>query len=255
VAFRRRRWRDARPEEDRVRVNHAIRVPEVRVVNEDGQQLGVMPTKGALEIAGRIGLDLVEIAANADPPVCKIMDYGRYKFEAKKKAATAKKAQHQSALKEVKLRPRIDDHDLEYKLRNAKKFLFAGDKVKATVMFRGREIVHQHLGRELLESVAERLSEFANAESKPSMEGRMLSVVFAPNRAAIEKLKVEARRSGDSELDDSELESGAIEAFAASETDETDETDEMDEAAVDQEAEGSEGSGAPPPAETGEDHA
>jgi len=199
VAFRRRRWRDARPDEEKVRVNHSIRVPEVRVVNEDGQQLGVMPTKGALEIAGRIGLDLVEIAANADPPVCKIMDYGRYKFEIKKKAASAKKAQHQSQLKEIKFRPRIDEHDLDYKLRNARKFLFAGDKVKCTVMFRGREIVHAHLGRELLDSVEERLADVANPESRPSMEGRMLSVVFAPNRQAIDKLRADEQREEESE--------------------------------------------------------
>jgi len=199
VAFRRRRWRDARPEEDRTRVNYAIRVPEVRVVNEDGQQLGVMPTRSALEIAGRIGLDLVEIAANADPPVCKIMDYGRYKFEAKKKAASAKKSQHQSQLKEIKFRPRIDEHDLDYKLRNARKFLFAGDKVKCTVMFRGREIVHSHLGRELLEVVSKRLAEVANAEGRPSMEGRTLSVTFAPNRQAIEKLKAEERKRAEEE--------------------------------------------------------
>jgi translation initiation factor IF-3 len=202
VAFRRRRWRDARPDEDKVRINHAIRVPEVRVVNEDGQQLGVMPTKGALEIAGRIGLDLVEIAANADPPVCKIMDYGRFKFEAKKKAATAKKAQHQSQLKEIKFRPRIDEHDLDYKLRNARKFLFAGDKVKCTVMFRGREIVHAHLGRELLETVEQRLGDIAISEGRPSMEGRMLSVVYAPNRQAIDKLRAEQAREEDMETEE-----------------------------------------------------
>lgn len=202
MAFRRRRWRDVRPEEDRVRVNQGIRSPEVRVVNEDGQQLGVMPIKGALEIAGRIGLDLVEIAANADPPVCKIMDYGRYKFEVKKKAATAKKAQHQTQLKEIKFRPRIDEHDLDYKLRNARKFLFAGDKVKCTVMFRGREIVHSHLGRELLETVTQRLGEIATSEGRPSMEGRTLSVTYAPNRQAIQKLKLEQRNAG--EPDESE---------------------------------------------------
>ena len=202
MAFRRRRWRDARPDEDKVRINHAIRVPEVRVVNEDGQQLGVMPTKGALEIAGRIGLDLVEIAANADPPVCKIMDYGRFKFEVKKKAATAKKAQHQSQLKEIKFRPRIDEHDLDYKLRNARKFLFAGDKVKCTVMFRGREIVHSHLGRELLDTVEQRLGDIAISEGRPSMEGRMLSVVHAPNRQAIDKLRAEQAREEDMETEE-----------------------------------------------------
>ena len=190
MGFRRRRWRDTRPEQDRIRVNHHIRVPEVRVVNEDGLQLGVMATEAARDIARRVGLDLVEISANAKPPVCKIMDYGRYKYELKKKAATAKKSQHQSQVKEVKFRPRIDDHDLDFKLKNARKFLFEGDKVKCTVMFRGREIVHTQLGRDLLRRVGERLELIANVESMPQMEGRTLSMTVAPNRGAIEKLKV-----------------------------------------------------------------
>ena len=194
MAFRRRRWRDVRPDEDRVRVNRAIRSPEVRVVNEDGQQLGVMPSHAALDIAHRIGLDLVEISANADPPVCKIMDYGRFKFESKKKAGSQKKSQHQSQLKEIKLRPRIDEHDLNFKLNNARKFLIAGDKVKCTVMFRGREIVHQHLGRELLDVVGQRLGDIANAEGSPDMEGRALSLTYSPNRQAIEKAKAEQKR-------------------------------------------------------------
>jgi translation initiation factor IF-3 len=194
VAFRRRRWRDVRPDEDRVRVNRAIRSPEVRVVNEDGQQLGVMPAHAALDIAHRIGLDLVEISANADPPVCKIMDYGRFKFESKKKAGTQKKSQHQSQLKEIKLRPRIDEHDLDFKLKAARKFLFAGDKVKCTVMFRGREIVHQHIGRELLDLVGQRLGDIAHAEGSPDMEGRALSLTYSPNRQAIEKAKAEQKR-------------------------------------------------------------
>ena len=189
MGFRRRRWRDVAPEKDKVRVNRAIRVPEVRVVNDDGKQLGVMPTDAARDIASRSGLDLVEISPNGDPPVCKIMDYGRYKYEQQKKASQAKKTQHQSQLKEVKFRPRIDDHDLEFKLKNARRFLFDGDKVKATVMFRGREIVHTAIGRDLLDRVAERLSEFARPESRPQMEGRMLTMIFAPDRHAIERIK------------------------------------------------------------------
>ena len=129
MGFRRRRWRDARPEEDKIRVNRAIRVLEVRVVNEDGQQLGIMATETARDIAGRVGLDLVEISPTAAPPVCKIMDYGRYKYELKKKAASAKKSQHQSQLKEIKLRPQISEHDLDFKLKNTRKFLLEGDKV------------------------------------------------------------------------------------------------------------------------------
>jgi translation initiation factor IF-3 len=189
VAFRRRRWREVAPEKDKVRVNRAIRVPEVRVVNDDGQQLGIMPTDAARDIAGRLGLDLVEISPGSDPPVCKIMDYGRYKYEQQKKSAQTKKSQHQSQLKEIKLRPHIDEHDLEFKLKNARRFLFDGDKVKATVMFRGREIVHTAIGRQLLERVTEALAAFAKPETAPQMEGRMLSTIFAPERHAIEKIK------------------------------------------------------------------
>ncbi len=189
MGFRRRRWRDVKPEEEKVRVNWRIRVPEVRVVNEDGQQLGVMATETARDIAARIGLDLVEISPNAKPPVCKIMDYGRYKYELKKKASSAKKTQHQSQLKEVKLRPQIDEHDLAFKLNNARRFLLDGDKVKTTVMFRGREIVHTQLGRDLLEQVVERLEGVAKPESAPQMEGRTLSMILAPDKDGIRRIK------------------------------------------------------------------
>jgi translation initiation factor IF-3 len=194
VGFRRRRWRDLRPDEDKVRVNRAIRIAEVRVVNEDGQQLGIMPTDAALDIAQRIGLDLVEIAPTARPPVCKIMDYGKYKYEAKKKAAASKKTQHQSQLKEIKFRPRIDENDLNTKMNQARRFLMEGDKVKCTVMFRGREIVHAHVGHQLLKTVEARLLDIATIEGRPSMEGRTLSVGFAGNRQAIDKLKAQIER-------------------------------------------------------------
>ena len=199
MGFRRRRWRDLKPDEDKVRVNRAIRVPEVRVVNEDGQQLGVMTADAARDIAGRIGLDLVEIAPGGKPPVCKIMDYGRYKYELKKKAATAKKAQHQSQVKEIKLRPQINEHDLDFKLRNARRFLEEGDKVKCTVMFRGREIVHTKVGRDLLKSVAERLEVVANKESEPIMERRTLSFTLAPNRQVMDRMK-QQRKAAQQEL-------------------------------------------------------
>lgn len=189
MGFRRRRWRDLRPEEEKVRVNKRIRVPEVRVVNEDGKQLGVMPTDAALDIADRSGLDLVEISPNGQPPVCKIMDYGRYKFEQKKKASEARKTQHQTQVKEVKFRPQISDHDLHFKLRNARKFLFDGDKVKCIVMFRGREIVYTNLGRELLMRVAEIMKEISTTEQSPKLEGRAMAMTLAPVRAAIERLK------------------------------------------------------------------
>ena len=221
MGFRRRRWRDVKPEEDKIRVNQRIRIPEVRVVNEDGQQLGIMSTDAARDIAARIGLDLVEISPNGQPPVCKIMDYGKYKYELKKKASVAKKSQHQSQVKEVKLRPRIDEHDLSFKVNNARRFLIDGDKVKCTVMFRGREIVHTQIGRELLEQVQERLSEVAKPETRPQMEGRTLSMIFAPDKTAIKRIKAQeqaAASAGASAGDGAEAEelpAPAAEAAAA----------------------------------------
>ncbi len=191
MGFRRRRWRDLRPDEDKVRVNAAIRAPEVRLINDDGQQLGVMASDAARDVAGRVGLDLVEIAPTARPPVCKIMDYGRYKYEQKKKAASAKKSQHQTQLKEIKLRPRIDDHDLDFKLRNARKFLIEGDKVKCTVMFRGRENLFTNLGRVLLARISELMKDIATVEQSVRSEGRTLSLVLAPIRSAVEKIRKE----------------------------------------------------------------
>ncbi len=181
------------------------------MVNEDGQQLGVMPTDAARDIASRVGLDLVEIAPNGQPPVVKIMDYGRYKYELKKKAASARKTQHQSQVKEVKFRPQISDHDLDFKLRNARKFLFEGDKVKCTVMFRGREIVHTHIGRQLLVRVSEMLGEISSVEQRPQLEGRSMALILAPNRATIDNLK--------------DAEAAATAAEAAEETEDTGETE------------------------------
>ncbi len=199
MAFRRRRWRDARPEEDRIKINRAIRAREVRVINDDSQQLGVMATDTARDIAARIGLDLVEIAPTAQPPVCKIMDYGRYKYELKKKASSAKRTQHQSQIKEIKLRPRIDEHDLDFKLKNARKFLMEGDKVKCTVMFRGREIIHKKVGRDLLTNVAARLGDIASEEAAPQQEGRALTFTLAPQRRVIDKLKAEEKKRASEE--------------------------------------------------------
>jgi translation initiation factor IF-3 len=196
VGFRRRRWRDVRPEEEKVRVNKAIRIAEVRVINEDGQQLGVMSTDAARDVAQRVGLDLVEISPNSRPPVCKIMDYGRYKYEAKKKESERRKAQHQSQMKEIKLRPRIGDHDLELKLRKAREFLFEGDKVKWNLMFRGRERQNPGLGMDLLNRITKILEEVATVEQRPRLEGRLMTQTMAPNRAGIQKIKAsEAERA------------------------------------------------------------
>jgi translation initiation factor IF-3 len=209
VGFRRRRWRDIAPEKDKVRVNRAIRVPEVRVINEEGVQLGIMPTDAARDIAQRVGLDLVELSPDAHPPVCKIMDYGRFKYEKKKKESTARRSQHHGQLKEVKFRPRIDDHDLDFKLKNARRFLIDGDKVKATVMFRGREMQHMNLGRVLLSRVGEALGDLAKPEGDIQMEGRMLTLIFAPDRHAVERARRELAARGQAEGEGEQVEVAA----------------------------------------------
>jgi translation initiation factor IF-3 len=183
-----------RPPDDSTRINERIRAREIRVIGSDGAQLGIMEPAQALEKAREEGLDLVEVAANSSPPVCRIMDYGRYKYEQKKKSGKSKG--HTASLKEVKLRPRTDMHDLDFKLRNARRFLMDGDKVKVTVMFRGREIVHTSLGRQQLDQVVQLLSGIAKVESTPKMEGRFMSMILVPDREGIAeaKRKEEAER-------------------------------------------------------------
>jgi translation initiation factor IF-3 len=177
-----------RDKRDTTRVNDRIRAREIRVIGAEGEQLGVMTPEDALRRAEEAGLDLVEVAPNSQPPVCRIMDYGRYKYEQKKKANKGKAKSHSATLKEVKLRPRTDEHDLAFKLRNARKFLIEGDKVKVTLMFRGREMVHRHLGYEQLDVVKQRLAEVAKVENPPRMEGRFLSMILVPDREAIKEV-------------------------------------------------------------------
>jgi len=165
-------------------VNERIRAREVRVIGSGGEQLGVMAPEEAIRRAEEEGLDLVEVAPNSAPPVCRIMDYGRYKYEQKKKATKSKG--HAATLKEVKLRPRTDQHDLDFKLKNARRFLLEGDKVKVTVAFRGREIVHTALGSQQLDKVKELIGALAAVESPPRMEGRFLSMILVPNREMVE---------------------------------------------------------------------
>ncbi|MHC4343050.1 MAG: translation initiation factor IF-3 [Planctomycetota bacterium] len=167
------------------RINQMIRAPEVRVIGDEGEQLGVMAAEEALRRADEVGLDLVEVAPNARPPVVRIMDYGRYKYEQKKKAGKGKG--HAASLKEVKLRPRTDQHDLDFKLKNARRFLMDGDKVKVTVMYRGREMVHREIGRKQLDKVVELLGALAVVENPPRMEGRFLSMILVPNREVVEQ--------------------------------------------------------------------
>jgi translation initiation factor IF-3 len=163
-----------------------IRAPEIRVIDAEGQQLGVMTPDDAIQKAEEVGLDLVEVAPGSRPPVCRIMDYGRYKYEQKKKSGKGKG--HTASLKEVKLRPRTDQHDLDFKLKNARRFLLDGDKVKITVMYRGRELVHREIGRKQLDRVVELLGSIAVVESLPRMEGRLLSMILVPNREVIEQM-------------------------------------------------------------------
>ena len=161
-------------------MNDAIRAPKVRCIDPEGTQLGVLETSEAIRQAEDFGLDLVEVQPNVDPPVCKILDYGKFKYEAQKRANEARKKQKIIEVKEIKLRPNIDEHDYQVKMRNVQKFLNAGDKVKVTLRFRGREMAHQELGANVLTRVREETDEFAKVEAMPKMEGRQMIMVLAP---------------------------------------------------------------------------
>ena len=161
-------------------MNQRIRAREVRVIDDQNAQLGIMPPQQALRIAEERGLDLVEVAPTANPPVCRIMDYGKYLYQLNKKLHEAKKHQKNIVVKEVKFRPNTDEHDYEFKKNHIIRFLKQGDKVKATVFFRGREIVHQSIGRALLDRLVEELAEIGAVEARPKMEGPNLIAIFAP---------------------------------------------------------------------------
>ena len=169
-----------RSSKDKVNTNKEIRAKEVRVIDPDGQQVGVIPIQEALKAAMDFGLDLVEVSPNAKPPVCKIMDYGKYKYELTKKQQEAKKKQSSFQLKEIKVRPKTGDHDLQVKIGHIKKFLGKKDKVRVTVIFRGREITLSDRGRELLEQIAETVSDLSTVEQFPKFEGRTMIMVLAP---------------------------------------------------------------------------
>ena len=168
------------PTKDGPRVNEDIRVRQVRLIGSDGDNVGLVSIEEALERAKDDGLDLVEISPNADPPVCKILDFGKYKYEAAKKANEARKKQKTIDVKEIKMRPNIDAHDYDVKMRSIKKFLGEGDKVKVTMRFRGREMAHQELGLAVLDRVREQFDEDAKVEAMPRLEGRQMTMVMAP---------------------------------------------------------------------------
>ena len=165
---------------NRININRNIRAKEVRVIDPDGNQIGIIPTYKAIAVANDFGLDLVEISPNADPPVCKIMDYGRYKYELTKKKQEAKKKQTTFQLKEIKVRPKTGDHDLNTKIGHIKKFINRKDKVKVTVIFRGREITLTQQGRILLQKIVQETEEIASVEQHPKIEGRTMVMVLAP---------------------------------------------------------------------------
>jgi translation initiation factor IF-3 len=162
-------------------------VQQVRVISAEGEQLGILETEEALRQAAEEGLDLVEVAPTADPPVCRIMDYGQYKYQQSKRQHEAKKHQKIIHLKEIKLRPKTEEHDFLFKLKHAIEFVEAGDKVKVTVMFRGREMSHQELGRRLMDKFVTQIGEMATIEVPAKMEGRTLSMVLAPKKGQSQK--------------------------------------------------------------------
>ncbi len=168
------------PTRDGPRVNEDIRVPQVRVIDEAGEMLGVMSAQDALRRAYDVGLDLLEISPNAVPPVCKITDYGKFKYEQQKKANEARKRQKVVEIKEIKVRPNIDDHDYDVKMRSARSFIDEGDKVKVTLRFRGREMAHQDLGVKVLERIRVELGELVKVEQMPRLENRQMIMVLAP---------------------------------------------------------------------------
>ena len=170
----------APPTKDGQRINEDIRVPRVLLIDQNGEKQGIMPTSAAIEAAEEVGLDLVEISPNSDPPVCKILDYGKYRFQEQKKKNEARKRQKLVEIKEIKLRPNIDHHDYEVKAKAMHRFFEEGDKVKVTLRFRGREMAHQDLGFKLLNRVRTETNPIAKVEAEPSMEGRQMIMVLAP---------------------------------------------------------------------------
>lgn len=217
------------PRTPQVRVNHRIRVPEVRVVLEDGENLGVITTEEALRIAHQRGQDLVEVNPKANPPVCKILDFGKYKYEEKKKAAEARRKQTIVEVKEVKLRPKTDDHDIAVKIRHARKFLESGNKVKLTCRFRGREITHPQIAQQQLDLLIRGVEDLATVEQRAAMEGKTMSVLIAPKPQVLQRLAAE-RTARERDRERRGLSSPENEAPEEPELDEDEDDDDDDEA-------------------------
>ena len=196
--------KDKERDKNRLRINREIVAVEVRVIGPEGQMEGVMHPRDALQKAESYGLDLIEIAPNSQPPTCRIMDYGKWKYEAQKKEKVAKKKQTIIVIKEIQLRPRTDEHDLNVKLKQAKKFLLNGDKVKVNLRFYGREMAHQELGIKVLEEVSRRLSDVAMVETSPKREGRQVFVLLVPDSKKVKEYKDSLPKN--SKADDGEAE-------------------------------------------------
>ncbi|HEX4437100.1 MAG TPA: translation initiation factor IF-3 [Solirubrobacteraceae bacterium] len=180
-----RRFDRRPPERDTTRINERIRVPEVRVIDEEGQQVGVMKTPDALALAQEKDLDLVEVAPEARPPVCRILDYSKYKYEQAQKVKQARKHQQQIVVREIKFRPKIAEHDYDTKKNHVERFLKHKDKVKVTIMFRGREVTHPERGTMILDRLAEELAEIGVVEQRPMQEGRNMTMMMAPSKAVL----------------------------------------------------------------------
>jgi translation initiation factor IF-3 len=194
-----RRFDRRPPERDTTRINDRIRVPEVRLIGDDGQQIGVVKRDEALAYARERDLDLVEIAPEAKPPVCRVLDYSKYKYEQEQKRKQARKHQQQVTVREMKLRPKIATHDYETKKGHVLRFLKQNDKVKVTIMFRGREQAHPERGEALLRKLADELSEFGTIEQEPNQEGRNMTMLMAPVRGAGNSRRPEAGPNGKAE--------------------------------------------------------
>ena len=180
MAFQKQNYFQRRTKTKGPRTNERIRASEVQVIDSSGQNLGTLPLKEAIDIAKGEGLDLIEISPNAKPPVCKVIDIGKYRYDLQKKTNKAKKKQKIVNLKEIKLRPGTDTHDYNFKIKNAKKFIIKGDKVKFTVKFKGREMQHTELGRELMNKIIEETKDIAKVESRPKFEGRQMIMIIQP---------------------------------------------------------------------------
>ena len=214
-----RRFDRRPPERDQTRINERIRVPRVRLIGADGEQVGILPTDEALKMARDAELDLVEVAAEAKPPVTRLLDYSKYKYEQEQKLKAARKHQTQVNVREIKLRPKIADHDYNTKRGHVERFLRGGDKVKITIMFRGREQAHPERGRNLLGRLVEDLGELATVESQPLQEGRNMSMMVGPTRLALRKDAPEGESDDAGEAAKNGAEKPAAEATAAAPVD------------------------------------